>query len=186
MSNLVLPGIGGSGPAHWQSLWQEADTAARRFRPSSWDQPGLSDWISALERELEACAGPVVLVAHSLACLLVAHWAEGSAQVARVAGAFLVAPPDPDGADFPRAQAGSFAPVPTARLPFPALLVASRDDPYASIDYARTRAQQWGTGFVDVGEKGHINAGSGLGAWSEGQGLLAAFRAGLGLAGSGV
>ncbi|WP_395330151.1 alpha/beta hydrolase [Novosphingobium sp. BL-8H] len=28
---VVLPGIGGSGPAHWQTLWEQADPRMQRF-----------------------------------------------------------------------------------------------------------------------------------------------------------
>jgi len=34
-------------------------------------------------------------------------------------------------------------------------------------------AAGWLSSFVDAGELGHINANSGLGAWREGQALLA-------------
>ncbi|MCJ2183093.1 alpha/beta hydrolase [Novosphingobium sp. 1949] len=190
MATLILPGLGGSGAAHWQSRLEAQDPSLRRFAPASWDQPEREDWIAALDRGIEDARGgaggstgePVLLVAHSLACLLVAHWAAGRAQAARVAGAFLVAPPDPDGADFPRAQAGSFVDPPQSAFPFPALVVASANDPYASLAFAERFARTRGAGFVGVGALGHINADSGLGAWDEGQRLLRAFAAGCGVA----
>lgn len=115
-SIIILPGIGGSGEAHWQTLWEEQDPRMQRFRPTNWDEPDLTDWISALERSVAAAPAPPVLVAHSLACLLVAHWQQASALP--VAGAFLVAVPDPQAAAFPN-EAKGFANPPTEALRFP-------------------------------------------------------------------
>src|SRR6478609_12161098 len=90
-SVLILPGLGNSGPAHWQSLWQ-TEHGYRRVEQANWDQPRLGDWLSSLQAAVDAASGGVVLVAHSLACSLVAHFAK--AQPARVLGAFLVSPAD--------------------------------------------------------------------------------------------
>lgn len=174
---LVLPGIGGSGADHWQSHWEAADPTFRRFRPADWDRPDLADWLCALDEGVGGSDSPPLLIAHSLACLLVAHAAarlEG-----RIRGAFLVAVPDPDGPAFP-AEAASFRDPPSQPFPFPALIVASSDDPYGSLDHARRRGGQWSAGLVEVGPRGHINGASGLAAWPEGRMLFDAFAAGLG------
>ncbi len=63
-------------------------------------------------------------------------------------------------------------PSPRSRLRFPSLAVAGTDDPYGSLDYAREMAEVWGSGFRDVGPRGHINADSGLGDWPEGMDML--------------
>lgn len=178
MADIVtLPGIGNSGQAHWQTLWEAEDTKMRRFGPADWDRPDLDDWSAALDRAVDACSGPPILVAHSLACLLVAHWQKVSPR--GVAGAFLVAVPDPKGPAFP-IEATGFDRAPESGLRFPSLIVASSDDPYGSLDYVRTRATQWGSGFVLAGALGHINARSGLGGWPAGRDLLTAFAAGIG------
>ncbi len=177
MRNMItLPGIGGSGKDHWQSLWEKAEPQFLRFEPTNWDEPDLRDWIQALERAVKNCKRPPVLVAHSLACLLVAHWAMQSSL--GVAGAFLVAVPDPDGPNFPYAAA-SFRALPEKPLPFPSLIVASTNDPYGTLPYARRRCAQWQTGLVVAGVLGHINASSGLMDWRQGRDLLEAFCAGL-------
>ncbi|SKA38777.1 RBBP9/YdeN family alpha/beta hydrolase [Consotaella salsifontis] len=173
---VTLPGIGGSDKTHWQSQWEAADPSFARFRPANWDRPDLADWQGALEAAIDAAKSPPVLVAHSLACLLVAHAAARVA--ARVKGAFLVAVPDPASSEFP-AEAASFANPPRRALPFAALIVASSDDPYASPDYARRCARDWSAGLVEIGAHGHINGASGLGGWDQGRMLLKAFRAGL-------
>jgi len=177
VATIVLPGIGGSGETHWQTLWERHDPTLTRFQPSSWDNPDRADWIDALDRAVACSAEPPLLVAHSLACLLVAHWAAGAARHP-VRGAFMVAVPDPAGAAFPD-EARSFAGVPTGPLPFPTMIVASTDDPYATLDHVRGRAAAWGADLVVIGAAGHINGASGLGAWSDGRRLFEAFRAGL-------
>jgi uncharacterized protein len=174
-TTLILPGIGGSGEAHWQTLWQRSNPAFRRFQPTSWDQPELEDWLAALDRAVAESAGPPLLVAHSLACLLVAHWAARSTALVR--GALLVAVPDPQGPEFPL-EAASFGGAPERPLRFPALIVASTDDPYGSLEYVRGRAAAWNAGLVVAGALGHINAASGIGDWAQGAALLEAFEAG--------
>ncbi|QOG18384.1 MULTISPECIES: RBBP9/YdeN family alpha/beta hydrolase [Bradyrhizobium] len=173
---ITLPGLGGSGDTHWQTLWERKDARFARFQPASFDQPDLDDWEQSLEQAVRHCAKPPVLVAHSLACLLVAHWA--ARLPSAIAGAFLVAVPDPDGVNFP-AEAAAFKAVPDRALRFPALVIASTDDPYGEIDTTRQRAHAWQSGLVVLGALGHINASSGLGDWPQGRALLGAFSAGL-------
>ncbi|WP_342234523.1 RBBP9/YdeN family alpha/beta hydrolase [Inquilinus sp. OTU3971] len=176
MANIViLPGIGGSGEAHWQTHWQRRHPGAIRLQPTSWDLPDLADWMAALDRAVAATGGVPLLVAHSLACLLVAHWQ--SASSLPVAGAFLVAVPDPESEAFPIEAAG-FAGVPEGRFRFPSLIVASSDDPYGEIEYARARAAQWGSDLVEIGAFGHINSQSGLADWPSGSALFQAFATG--------
>ena len=166
---LLLPGYGNSGPAHWQSRWEAENPSFRRVVQDDWMHPVRSAWQSRLE-EAVAQAGPdVVLVAHSLGCLLAAHWAASTRR--RVKAALLVAVPDPAGPEFPSAAIG-FAEPPMRPLPFTSLVVASRDDPYTSLDHVRRCANAWGAELVDIGPAGHINADSGLGAWDQGHALL--------------
>lgn len=166
---IILPGSGGSGPAHWQSRWENANRAMLRFQPSSWDLPDFTDWLAALEAAVIAAPEPPVLVAHSLSCLLIAHWQKISQRP--VKAALLVAVPDSASAVFP-AYGMAFAKIPEGRLRFPSLVVTSTDDPYGSADYAKERATQWGGRLVVIGPFGHINADSGLGDWPEGLALL--------------
>lgn len=173
---ILLPGIGGSGEAHWQSHWERSRKEMRRFQPASWKEPDLSDWIATLERTVAAAERPCILVAHSLACLLIAHW--NAATRLSVEGAFLVSVPDPTASAFPKAASG-FADVPKGKLGFPSLIVASSDDPFATLQYSRQRADQWGSDFVVAGALGHINAASGVGDWPQGADLLAKFVEGL-------
>jgi predicted alpha/beta hydrolase family esterase len=176
---ITLPGINGSGRGHWQTLWEKADPNFFRFQPPDWDRPALGPWITALDRAIAAADTPPVLVAHSLACLLVPHWA-AIHEPSRIRGAFLVSVPDPQSPVFPKVEAPSFfAPVPSARLPFATLVIASSDDPYGSVDYARGMADKWGAGVIIAGAHGHMNSKSGLAVWPQGRMLLDAFKAGL-------
>lgn len=59
--------------------------------------------------------------------------------------------------------------MPSDPLPFPGIVVASSDDPWCQLERARLWAGQWGAQWHDIGARGHINADSGLGDWSEGQ-----------------
>lgn len=168
-SVLILPGLGDSGPDHWQSLWEAADPSFIRVQQREWEHAKCTEWVDALEQAAQLHGRQVVLVAHSLACLQVAHWAVHTETL--VQGALLVAPPDPDGENFPKTAQG-FSPVPMAALKFPGIVVASANDPYASLEFARRCAASWRCEFVDAGMQGHLNAASGLGWWPAGRELL--------------
>ncbi|MCU0925677.1 MAG: alpha/beta hydrolase [Hydrogenophaga sp.] len=167
---LILPGWQNSGPDHWQSRW-EALHGYRRVDQHDWMTPKRGDWIARLEDVILGCDGPVLLVAHSLGCILTAAWAGVSRSTDRVQGALLVAPGDPE-RDELRIVLPSWAPIARQRLPFPSVLVGSRDDPYCDFAKAQSLAQSWGSRLIDFGERGHINAESGLSDWPEGAALL--------------
>lgn len=168
---LMVPGLGDSGPAHWQSLWQAADPGIGRVVQRDWDNPDRAEWIAALDRQVAAIDGPVLLVAHSLGCALIAHWA-AKATGAAVAGAFLVSASDVDSPAHTPTEVRGFAPMPQDKLPFPSVVVASSDDPFCTLARARHFAGCWGAQFVDIGPAGHINAASGLGDWATGLQIL--------------
>ena len=172
---LVLPGYGNSGPTHWQTLWEIAHPHFQRVQEKDWESPVCGDWIAALEAAVHASVPGIVLIAHSLACLQVAHWVQfsppTSPSLSKIRAAFLVAPPDPHSAVFPDTIQG-FAPVPLHPFPFPTLVVGSTNDPYATSGFTEVCAKAWGARFVSAGPLGHINADSDLGEWTEGIVLL--------------
>ncbi len=169
-SVLIVPGYGNSGPGHWQSLWERAHPEYRRVMQRDWEHPERDEWVGMLDAAIAQAEPPVVLVAHSLGCLAVAHWA---AQHQRpIQGALLVAPPDVEEPDF-AADAGGFAPVPLIPLPFPSIVVASANDPYISLERAAYFARAWGSLCLSIGPGGHINADAGFGPWPFGEALLA-------------
>ena len=167
---LTLPGWQGSGPLHWQSRW-EALHAARRVEQHDWWTPRRGDWMARLDEVLVDLSGPVCLAAHSLACVLVAAWAQHSRHVGRVQGALLVAPGDVEQPGLAPLLPG-WAPIVRQPLPFASRVLASRNDPYCTLAKAAELAQHWGSEFIDVGERGHLNAESGLGDWPDGWTLL--------------
>jgi len=170
---LLVPGLHDSGPGHWQTIWERERHDCLRVQLGMWEDPVRNVWISRIDQAVGAAQGPVVLVAHSLGCHAVLWWASllGENAPSNVVGALLVAPPDVDRPGVhPLLQ--PFAPAPSGRLPFPSLLVASRDDPYADFPRLAWLAAAWGSQLVDAGPCGHINAESDLGDWPQGLGLL--------------
>ncbi|PTY38496.1 hypothetical protein BGP77_12370 [Saccharospirillum sp. MSK14-1] len=169
---LILPGYGDSGPQHWQSRWQQ-DTHFERVEQTDWIHAERTAWVAALEGAVQRNADRQLwLVAHSLGCLTVAFWA-AEHPLTQVQGALLVAPPDPNGDQFPASVRG-FNPVPAQWLPFPSTVVMSTNDPYAKPAFAEQCATQWGSHLVNLGDCGHINHDSGLDDWPEGRALLQA------------
>ena len=164
---LILPGWQNSGPDHWQSRW-ETQHGYRRVDQHDWMTPKRGDWMARLEEVVLGCDGPVVLVAHSLGCILSAAWAAHSLNSHRVQAALLVAPGDADD-DALRDVLPSWSPVPTQALPFPSVLVASRNDPYCRYERAQHLAAAWGSRVEDLGHRGHINAEAQLGDWPQGR-----------------
>ncbi len=181
---LIVPGLDGSGPEHWQSYWERERGDCRRADLGEWHDPAPARWVERLEAAVRGIAGPVVLAAHSLGCVTTALWASRRADDqsagdqsmcdARVVGALLVAPCDPEAPEACE-RLRRFAPAPRMRLPFPSTVVASTNDPYATVARSREMAAAWGSDFVGTGALGHINARSNLGAWADGQRLLGTF-----------
>ena len=163
---VIVPGWQGSGPGHWQSLWAEQVPGAVRVEQDDWLFPARAAWVGALSRLILAQGGPVVLAAHSLGCITVTHLP--AAVAARVAGALLVAPADPER----RGALTDFAPVPADKLPYRSILVASSNDPFCPVRLAGAYARAWGSEFVRVPDAGHLNIASGHGDWPQGLALL--------------
>jgi predicted alpha/beta hydrolase family esterase len=166
---LLLPGLWNSGPEHWQSHWERADPTFFRVAQRDWVNPVRWEWVAVLDAAVAAAGPGVVLAGHSAGCALVAFWAASTSRPVR--GALLVAPADTDAASFPDGPTG-WRPMPLAPLPFPSIVVASRDDPFVTPERALVFAQAWGSRLVDAGAAGHLNAASGLGAWPAGRALL--------------
>ena len=167
---LLLPGWENSGPQHWQSLW-EVRHGYVRVEQHDWMKPLRGDWVARLEDVILTCDEPAVLVAHSLGCMLAAAWAAPSKNTHRVKAALLVAPADVERPDI-RERLPSWSPIELRALPFPTVLLASRDDPHCEFERACLFGYAWNSQFMDYGPCGHINADSGLVSWPEGHVLL--------------
>jgi predicted alpha/beta hydrolase family esterase len=168
---LILPGLGNSGPEHWQTHWQKKNPAFARVEQRDWDTPDRDHWIATLDRAIAAQPAPPLLIAHSLACALVAHWADKHGRALH--GALLVAPADVESDLHTPPEVRGFAPIPLSRIPGRTIVAASADDPFVDPARAREFAAAWGAKLVEVGKHGHINSASGLGDWPQGRALLA-------------
>ena len=167
---LTLPGYEGSGPAHWQSMWERSYPDCRRVEQADWVRPQLDAWMDSLREAVAACDSPPVLVAHSLGCALVAHHVAAGGPAVRAA--LLVAPADVGIVAEWVPEVASFAPMPTAPLGIASTVVTSTDDPYITAERAGELAAAWGAELVTLPGLGHINADSGLGEWAEGKKVL--------------
>jgi uncharacterized protein len=172
-TTLIVPGLDGIGPGHWQAWWLRHDPNAVPVA-RDWRRPGPEAWAARLAAAI--AEHPYAwLVAHGTGVLLVARVAAARLDL-RIAGALLVAPSDPEApAAGPRLR--PFAPVSLAPLPFPSTVIASRTDPHMRLRRARTLAAAWGARLVDYGEAGHIDIAAGFGPWPDGPRLLAEAQA---------
>jgi predicted alpha/beta hydrolase family esterase len=173
---LIVPGLRDHVAQHWQTLLAEGRCDVRGVPPMGRDDLDCQARVDAIERMAQAIAGPLVIVAHSGGCLMVAHWARQTRRP--VTAALLATPPDfdtpmPEG--YPTLEAlgaGGWFPVPRQRLPFSALVAASRNDPLGRFDRVSALARDWGAQLADLGDVGHLNPASGFGPWPQAQALI--------------
>ncbi len=163
---IIVPGWRNSGPGHWQSILQRQWPEALRAQQQDWETPARQDWVDTLADTILAQRRPVLLAAHSLGCITVAHLPDDAAS--HVEGALLVAPANP----VRHPALAGFAPVPMRQLPFHSIVVASDDDPYCNLDTARHFSIAWGSDFERLQNAGHINVEAGFGHWPRAQALL--------------
>ena len=163
---LIIPGYTGSSDHHWQSRWERKLSTARRLEQADWVKPEVEEWTRSVAEAVNCAERPVVLVAHSLG---VPTAVRAIPQFRKfVAGAFFVAPPDVSSETIRPKHFQTFGPYPRDPLPFPSIVVASRNDDFSTIEAAEDTAAAWGSLFVDAGESGHLNVESGHGPWPEG------------------
>ena len=172
---LIVPGLRDAVAQHWQTLL-EARLRVEGRPVAAVPALGREDLdctakVSAIERTARSIEGPIVIVAHSGGCVMVAHWARQ--MTCAVQGALLAAPPDfdrpmPEGYPSIEAlRAWGWLPVPRARLPFRSIVAASRNDPLAEFERVARLALDWGSELVDLGAVGHLNPASGYGEWPQ-------------------
>lgn len=162
-TTLIVPGLNSSGPAHWQTWFEEHIPGSLRVVQSDWKTATLPDWSARVRRDIARTPGQLFVVAHSFGTLAAVQAAVDHSN--RIAGALLVAPADPD-------KFGVEALLPQSTLPFPTVVVGSTNDPWMTLERAAHWADLWGADLVNLGASGHINAESGFGPWPEGLALL--------------
>ncbi len=170
---FIIPGYKNSGPDHWQSRWQAKLSTAQRIDQAEWSKPVREAWTAAIAVAVNAATRPPVLVGHSLG---VAAAVQALPEIEKkIAGAFFVAPPDVANPAIKPKHLMTFGPYSRGPLPFPSTVVASRNDPFCSINVADDIAGAWGSLFIDAGEVGHLDTASGHGPWPEGTMVFAKF-----------
>ncbi|ACB96252.1 RBBP9/YdeN family alpha/beta hydrolase [Beijerinckia indica] len=175
---LIVPGLGGSGDDHWQSRWNEKLPTARRVLQDDWLNPSREAWTARIAADVARAELPVIFIAHSLGVLAVVH-AAPLIDASKVKGAFLVAPPSAAAIRDIAAIDSAFAHEIETPLPFPSLVIASRNDSYATFEDSEALAMKLGATLADAGQSGHINIESGHGPWPEGLMRFAGFLKGL-------
>ncbi len=166
-TTLVIPGLYSSGPSHWQSWFEAQIPESIRVIQRDWKRADLPDWTGRIRHEITRHPGDIFLVAHSFGALAGAQAAADYRE--RIRGALLVAPADPE-------RFGVSDQLPSGPLGFPAVVIASTNDPWMSIARASKLADAWGAEFVDIGPAGHINIEAGYGAWPEGLAIFNRLR----------
>lgn len=162
---LILPGLGGGTPDHWYSRWATKLSTAKRIEQRDFERPVLAEWEARIAAAAATARRPVVLIGHSIgavAGLLTAP------DLPNVIAAMFVAPPSPRVLRTLGGVDHAFANATLRRLACPALLVASRDDTFATYEESSEHASALGATLVDAGNSGHINPDSGHGPWPEG------------------
>ena len=168
---LILHGLGGSGPEHWQS-WLAGRLRSVGLETAFPDLPDPDDpdpdaWLEALAGELKRAGEGPTVVCHSLACLL---WLRAAARADEPLGAdrvLLVSPPwredVPEVARFLRHGAGA---ADVAAAAHETLIVAAEEDPYRPGDALEAKfARPLGLPAVTIPGAGHINPETGYGPW---------------------
>ncbi|MFV8375628.1 RBBP9/YdeN family alpha/beta hydrolase [Flavobacterium sp. LB1P62] len=168
---LIIPGLGDSREDHWQSYWLKKYKNATKVVQDNWDEPIREEWLERLNEAILKLDSPTILVAHSLAVSLVMHWTSANSNP-NIIGALLVAPADVDSPEHTPEKIWNFSPIPLSKLPFPSIVVTTENDPYISSQRAEYFAEMWGSDFINIGQKGHVNSESNLEFWEEGQMLL--------------
>jgi predicted alpha/beta hydrolase family esterase len=166
-TTIIVPGLKSSGPTHWQTWLEHRVAGSLRVTQRDWNDPHLPDWSSRVRREITRATGSIFIVAHSFGALAAVQAASDHTE--RISGALLVAPADPN-----RFGIAEF--LPSKPLGFPAIVVASTNDPWMTFERAEHWARLWKADFISLGEAGHINAEAGFGPWPEALALLERVR----------
>lgn len=175
---LIVPGLRDHVEAHWQTLLAAQLPQVHTVPPMGREDLDCARRVQAIEHAMDGLAGPVVIVAHSGGCIMLAHWARTTRHAQRVQGALLATPPDfeqpmPEGyPSMAQLDAGGWFPVPRQRLPFRSLVATSDNDPLSARERARALAADWGSDTEDLGAVGHLNPASGFGRWPQAQALI--------------
>jgi predicted alpha/beta hydrolase family esterase len=91
---LIVPGLREQVEQHWQTLLANELHDARSVPPMGREDLNCARRVHGIEAAVSNIKGPLVLVAHSGGCIMLAHWAKHTGHGQRVQGALLATPPD--------------------------------------------------------------------------------------------
>jgi uncharacterized protein len=157
-TTLIVPGSGGSGSGHWQTWLETQVPDTERVVLPDREGPDLSAWAASVRWQIDRRAEPILIVAHGFGCFAAVLAASDYSE--RIAGAVLVALPDPD-----TYRVNSL--LPDTPLAFPSVVVSSTNDPHMRSDKAAFWAGFWSSSFVSIGAAGGIDELSGFGPWPQ-------------------
>ncbi|PXV62855.1 hypothetical protein CLV62_11771 [Dysgonomonas alginatilytica] len=167
---FIIPGLGNSGPEHWQTFFEKSGDNFIRINQQDWDAPNCHEWIKNIDETVSNYdPSTVILIGHSLGCITIAHWAKQFGK--KIKGALLVAPSDIESPLYTFTSSG-FTPICLEKINFDTIIVSSTNDPWVSTKRAELFAESWGSKLISIGDAGHINAESGYGEWQEGLEIL--------------
>jgi len=167
---LIVPRLGGGAEGDWPARWRAKLSTARFVAPADSCDPRLEAWTAAVAQAARETTRPVLFVGHGSGGAVIVEAAR--ALGGDVRGAFLVAPPDEAGLT---RLTGARWTVSRGPLPWPSLVVASRNDYDGALDAVAALASSWGAELIDAGFAGGLDAASGHGPWPEGLMRLAGF-----------
>ena len=169
---VIVPGVGGSEHAHWQSWLQRQLMSCSRVQQKDWNKPILQDWISEFVNTVRPIQGNIQIVAHSFGCLTtVAALAQHPELNQKIKNLILVAPANPArfgeagfARDSQQDYQGYFHQL---NIAVPTTLLISENDPWLNFEDAQCLAQAWKLNPINLGQVGHINVASGFGPFPE-------------------
>ncbi|WP_373036233.1 RBBP9/YdeN family alpha/beta hydrolase [Sulfurimonas sp.] len=163
---LLVHGWGGSDFPHWQS-WLAGELAKEYgcvsfLKLSDFDFPNKNKWKEELLKELDDFK-PNIVICHSLGNTLWFHLCNEE-DINEIENLFLVAPPS---LNSKIDELENFFPVtvPKDLHAKNSLLICSTNDPYMSLDEAKSLQKSLNVEMEILKDAGHINADSGYGPW---------------------
>ncbi len=137
---LIVPNLGGAAEGDWPSRWRAKLSTARFVHPPDPADRRREAWTEAVARAALEAQRPALFIGHGLGAVAIAD-ASAALDGADVRGAFLAAPPDAQGLE--RLTSSDWTPA-RAPLPWPSVVVTSRNDPQGVYDAVAALATDWG------------------------------------------
>ena len=169
---VIVPGVGGSEHAHWQSWLQRQLMSCSRVQQQHWNLPILDQWVEKFVTHVAALDQPLQIIAHSFGCLTTLAALERHPELnQKIQNLVLVAPANPirfGEAGFSRNSQNDYSQYFNKLSPaVPTTLLISENDPWLKYEDALSLAKYWRLTPINLGRVGHINVASGFGPFPE-------------------